>query len=85
MVSFDGGVLDCPVHAFDLAVRPRMVGFGQPVLDPARHCPRTNGGQIRALADHVEARLPGIDGVAVPGLLGELDAVVRQDRVNAIG
>ena len=34
MISLDGCVLDCPVHPLDLAVRPRMIGLGQPMLDP---------------------------------------------------
>jgi hypothetical protein len=33
MEAFDGGVLDGPVHPFDLAVGPRMIGLRQPVLD----------------------------------------------------
>ena len=36
-------------------------------------------------ADHVEAHGPGVDGVPVSWLLGELDAVVCQDGVNTIG
>jgi hypothetical protein len=63
-----------PPDRFLIFMAPRVVGFCQPVLDAARHCPRTNGGQWLALADHVEAHWPGIDGVPVPGLLGELDA-----------
>lgn len=71
--AFDGGVLDCPVHPLDLAVGPGMVGLGEAVLDPVR------------LADRVETHLPGIDGVPVPGLLSELDAVIGQDRVDPVG
>ena len=56
----------------DLTVGPRMVRFGEPVLD------------IVCLADHVEAHFAGPCGVAVAGLLGELDAIVGQDRVDAI-
>lgn len=41
---------------------------------PLDHCPRANGRQDLALADHVSAHGPGIDGVAIPRLLGELDA-----------
>ena len=26
-IAFDGGFLDRPVHALDLAIRPRMAGF----------------------------------------------------------
>src|SRR5579862_9112123 len=29
----DGGVLDGAVHAFDLAIGPRMLWLGQPVID----------------------------------------------------
>ena len=60
---FHRGVLDRAVHPLDLTVGPRMVGFGEAMLDPV------------GLADHVEAHWPGIFGVAVPGLLGELDAI----------
>ena len=69
----DRGVLESAVHSLDLAIGPRIVGFGQSVLNAVRR------------ADHVEANRPGIDGVAVPGLLGELDAVVGQDRVDLAG
>lgn len=62
-VSLDGCVLDRAVHPLDLAVRSRMVRFGQPVLDAID------------LADHVESHRPGVDGVPVPRLLCELDAV----------
>ena len=56
-----GRVFDRSVHHLDLTVGPRMIGLDQAVLDPV------------GLADHVEAQRPGIDGVAVPELLGELD------------
>ena len=92
VVALDRGLLDCPVplpgnglpanrerDAFDLAaiqensppdcflifMAPRVVRFGQAVLD------------LVCVADHVEAALPRIDRVAVAGLLGDLDAVVR--------
>jgi hypothetical protein len=60
------------VHPLDLAVGPRLVGLGQPVLDSV------------GFADHVEARWTGIDGVAVPGPLGKLDAIVNQYGVDPI-
>jgi hypothetical protein len=34
VISFDGRVLDCPVHPLDLSIGPRMIGLGQPMLDP---------------------------------------------------
>ena len=36
-------------------------------------------------ADHVKAHLARLGDVAVAWLLGELNAVVGQDRVNAVG
>jgi hypothetical protein len=50
-----------------------VVRFGEPVLDVVR------------LADHVETHLAGPGGVPVAGLLGELDAIVYQDDVDALG
>lgn len=73
MEAFDGCLLNGPVHPLDLAVGPRVVRFGKPVLDVVR------------LADHVEPHLARPGGVAVTRLLGELDAVSGQDRVDAVG
>ena len=73
VVAFYGGILDRTVHSLDLAIRPWMVGFGQSMFNPVR------------LADHVEAHLSGIDGIAVSGLLCELDAVIRQNGVDFVG
>ncbi len=56
-----------------LPVGPRMVWLGEPVLD------------VVGLADHVEAHLAGPGDVAVARLPGELDAVVGQDGVDAVG
>src|SRR6478735_8585208 len=72
MEAFDGRLLDGPVHALDLTVGPRVVRFGEPVLDAVR------------LADHVEAHLTRPGGVPVAGLFGELDAVVARDCVDAV-
>ena len=70
---FHSRVLDRSVHPFDLTVGPRMIGLGQPVLDPV------------GLADHVESHRPGGDGIPVPGLLCELDATIGKNRVDLIG
>ena len=32
---------------------------------PLKHCPRTDGGQVLALVDHVEAHGPRIDCIPV--------------------
>ena len=72
MEAFDGRVFDRAVHPFDLAIRPRVVWLREAVLDTV------------GLADHVEAHGPGIDGVAIPRLLGELNAVVGENGVDLI-
>jgi len=58
-----------------------MVQLGKPVLD------------VIGFADHVEAHLARLGGVAVARLLGELDApfdfaqdrIIGQDRVDPVG
>lgn len=72
MEPFDCRVLDRAVHSLNLAVGPRMVWFGQPVFDPV------------GLADHVEAHWPRMDCVAVPGLLGKLNAIVGANGVDLV-
>ena len=67
--AFDGSLLDGAVHALDLSVGPRVVRFGEPVLDLVR------------LADHVEAHLARSGGVAVARLLGELDAIAHWEAL----
>ena len=70
--TFDGRFLDGAVHALNLAVRPRVVGFYEAMFDVVR------------LADHVEAHLTRPSGVSVARLLGELNAVIGQDCVDAV-
>jgi hypothetical protein len=60
----------CP---FELAVGPRVIGPGQPVLDPVY------------VRDHGEAHRPCDDRVPVPRLLGELNAAVRKNCVDLVG
>lgn len=71
--AFDSRLLDGAVHPFDLAIRPRVVGLGEAMLD------------VVCLADHVEAHRTREDGVPVARLFGELDGIVRQDRVDTVG
>ena len=73
MEALDGCVLDRAVHALDLPVGPGMVGLCQPMLD------------LVGLTDHVEVHRPGIDGVPVAGLLGELDSIIGENGVDLIG
>ena len=68
--ALDGGVFDGPVHPFHLAIRPRMVDLGEPVLDAV------------LVADAIE---DVVKRLFVAGMVGELDAVVRQHGVNGVG
>ena len=70
--AFDGCLLDGAVHPLDLSVGPRVVRLREPVLDIVR------------FADRVEAHLARPGGVAVARLLGELNAIVRQDGVYPV-
>jgi hypothetical protein len=40
---------------------------------------------VVGFADHVEAHLAGESGIAIARLLGELNAIVGEDRVDPIG
>ena len=63
MEAFHGRFLDRAVHAFDLAVRPRVFDLGEPVVD------------LMFPADTVKDVLEGIN---VPIMICELDAIVGQ-------
>lgn len=61
MVAFDGRCLDRPVHPLDLTVGPGVLHLSEAMLDPV------------LVADPVEDM---VEGIFVPGLIDELDAVV---------
>lgn len=61
--ALDGRLLDGAVHALDLSVGPRMVDFGEPVLDDV------------LVTNSIENV---VEPIFVTGVAGELDAVVRQ-------
>jgi hypothetical protein len=50
-----------------------MIWLGQPMLD------------VIGLADQIKSNLAECHAVPIAWLLGELDAVVCQDRVNLVG
>ncbi len=68
--AFDRRLLDRAVHPFDLTVRPGVLDLGEPVVD------------LMLLADPVKDVLEGIN---VPFVIGELDAIVRQHDVDFVG
>lgn len=68
----DSRVLDGSDHAFSLAIGPRMIGPGQPVLDAALGAdPSEDVGEKAGLGPLV--------------VLDELNAVIRQYRVDLVG
>ena len=73
-VSLYSGVFDGSVHAFDLSVSPRVVGFRESVFDSMN------------MADAVEGMAAEACGwsLAVLGQVGELDAVVGEHGVDAV-
>jgi hypothetical protein len=78
----DRGVLDRAVHPFDLTVGPRMIEFGEAMLDA-----ELGAGQIKSVGtEGMSVREQLFDVPDTPSALwrGELKAVVREDRVNAV-
>lgn len=70
VVALDGGLFEGAVHALDLAIGPRVVHLGQPVLD------------AMLVAHAVEDILAVVD---VARAVGELDGIVGQHRMDAKG
>ncbi len=68
--AFDSGFLDGPIHPLDLPVGPGMLDLGQAVSDAV------------FFADTTEEMH---EGIAVGTAVGELDAVIRQNRMQGVG
>ena len=73
--ALDGGVLDGPVHAFDLSIGPGMIDFGEAVLDAVL---------ATALVEHVDDEACG-GAVGISGREAELDTIVGQHRMDLVG
>ena len=74
--QLDGRVLDGAIHAFGLAVGPRMIRLGEPVFDAV-----LDADPI----ENVGAKEPAAGAAAVLGHIGEGHSVVGQHRVNLVG
>jgi len=74
VIALDGSFLDRAVHAFDLAVGPRMLDLGKPVLDAV------------LTAAHVEhmGHVSGRWAIGVARRKRELNAVVGEHGVNFV-
>src|SRR5919206_3102786 len=82
--ALDGRVLDGPVHALDLTIRPRVPRLGQSVLDV-----EISAGRLEGVA--AEGHVLGPHGLdilgrpAVASWVGEVRAVVGEHGVDFIG
>jgi hypothetical protein len=85
MEALDGRVLDRAVHRLELAVGPGVVWLREAMLDTARPCPWTPGGQGLALTDHVEAHGPGNGWGSGFRAARRTNAGVGKNRVNLTG
>ncbi len=74
--QFEGRVLDGAVHAFGLAVGPRMIRLGEPVLDAVLDADPV---------ENVQAEKSTAGAAAVFGQVGEGHSVVGQHRVDLVG
>jgi hypothetical protein len=70
VILVHGGVFARAVHAFHWAIRPGMVGCGEPMVDGIR------------MTDASKNMLKGLD---ITFAIGELDAVISQHRMTLIG
>ncbi|GKY88863.1 hypothetical protein STA1M1_27320 [Sinisalibacter aestuarii] len=73
VTAFQRCVFDRAAHPLDLAIAPRMIGLGQAMFNPV------------GFADQIKPHLAERDAAAVPRLLRDLDAVIRQDRMDLVG
>ena len=83
VISANGGLLKGAIHAFDLAIGPRMVGFGEAVVDGV-----TSAGVLKGMSAEGFSALEsqsdiwsGGGGVAWGG---EMSAVVGEDGMDAV-
>ena len=67
VVSLHRCILDGVAHPLYLAIGPRVIWFGQAMLDPVR------------LTDHIKPHLAESHADAIPRLLCELDTIIGQD------
>jgi hypothetical protein len=74
MIAFDGRVLDCAVHALDLSIGPRVIWLFQAMLNVVS----TLRAAERMAPQH------GSRAITVFGQIGELNAVIGQNRVDEI-
>ena len=70
VIAVDGRLFEGAVHPFHLTIRPWVIGFGQPMFN---------------LVFSTDAVKQQREGLAVSRAIGELDAIVSQDRMDFVG
>ena len=70
MEPFDSSVLNCSVHSLDLSIDPWMLDLGEAMFNVTF--------SINPIKDVLR-------GVAITGAVRELDVVIRQHRMYAVG
>jgi len=81
--ALDGRFLDRSVHAFDLAIGPGMLGLGETVIDIVPGAGQLEGmSSEEFLAFKLGLNLSRSPTVAAG--IGEVDAVVGEDRVDFV-
>lgn len=83
-VALNGRFLDCAVHALDLAIGPRMLGLGQPMIDIG-----AGAGELEGMRPEGSPfRLHLLDFRRGPGLaagIGTVRSIIREHRVDFVG
>ena len=74
MIALGGGFLDGSIHAFDLPVGPRMMWFGQAVLDSMSSADEVEGASAK------QRRRTS----AISRQIGKLDAVIGEHGVDLV-
>src|SRR5881227_2145209 len=74
VIAIDRRFLEGTVHALDLTIRPRVVGFGQAVFDTV------GSADLVEAVDPVTSRPP----IAIFWQVGKLDTVIGQHRMQSV-
>lgn len=81
--AFDGGVFECPVHAFDLPIGPRMLGFCKPVVDVVLGAGVLEGVGAKEFAS-LDGQLDFRRGRAGVSRRSEVGAVIGKHRMHLV-
>ena len=84
VIAMNGRLFDGAVHAFDLAIGPRMPWFGAPVINVVSGTSTLKGMAPEQLS--FRPHLPDISrSPTLPRRIGELNAIVCEYRVDGVG